>query len=248
MKSLYVSAALACALATPAFAASVDVTNANGTIPNQFLSSNGGLDSNDFHATYGNGVSLFMRARNRTGNEVYSGSTYYLDSYDGTNGKRYNVQFQFTPEAGATTATDYRLVFQIDNDPTVATNFITIDANIIGGWTLDDSYVVDGVTTRGTGTASNPIVPVSFTGSSPSPLPEYVISQSWAWDFGFLLGENPENGEFDIAMSVYSATTNDLLLTNNITAIVGTGAVVPTPAAFGAGLLGLATLALRRNR
>src|SRR6056297_2851701 len=54
-------------------ASQVDITNDNGTIDDQFLSSKGGLDSDQFTGDIANGVSVWLRARNDKDNPAGGG-------------------------------------------------------------------------------------------------------------------------------------------------------------------------------
>jgi hypothetical protein len=131
-------------------ASQVDITNSNGTINDQFLSSKGGLDSDQFTGDIANGVSVWLRARNAEDNgggddpTVSSGSasagasaTYTLNAPAEPDGGGFKFEFQFSPRDGDTVAgSNYFLELALDKDPTANTNFAP--DNIFAGVIFDD--------------------------------------------------------------------------------------------------------------
>lgn len=110
IKMIFTATALGALSVSAAGASQVDITNDNGTISNQFLSSNGGLDSDQFTGNIANGVSVWLRARNDRNNPagggndptVSSGSasadataTYTLNAPADPNGAGFKFEFQF---------------------------------------------------------------------------------------------------------------------------------------------------------
>ena len=227
-----------------AHADDVDVTNSNGTISNQFLSSNGGLDSTNFTSDTDGNISVFLRARNRGDNGadiVSTGSNYYLRLFEGASADRYSIDFQLTPAAGAGAPDyDYNVRLKIDTDPSAAQNF-TIDyaEAIFGGgalWVPSGAIVEDGISVRGGNT-------VAFTPTTG--IPSYVLSQSWALDFGFLIGSNPGAGQYDIMFSAEGI--NGTITEGESASAMISVFVAPTPTAALAGLLGLGAVAMPRR-
>lgn len=138
IRTALTAATLGALAASAASASQVDITNGDGTIPNQFLSSNGGLDSDDFTTTSGNGVSVALRARNDRFNpdgggddptvtpgsaSAGSSATYTLNAPASATGSGFKFEFQFSPRDGDTTNENYFLELTLDNDPTAGTNF-----------------------------------------------------------------------------------------------------------------------------
>jgi hypothetical protein len=107
-------------------AAQVDITNGNGTIPNQFMSSNGGLSSDNFFGTESNGVSVWLRARNEgdQGPVRRNGNVFTIREDSGADADRFAFEFQFSPMDGDQFGTSqYWLELELDNDPSASTNF-----------------------------------------------------------------------------------------------------------------------------
>ena len=139
-------------------ASQVDITNANGApgFPNQFLSSNGGLDSDQFTGDIANGVSVWLRARNNRFNPAGGGdnptvspgsvstnssATYTLNAPANPPGDPdpfgFSFEFQFSPRDGDTVAdSNYFLELELDKDPTANTDFAS--DNIFSGAIFDD--------------------------------------------------------------------------------------------------------------
>lgn len=216
-----------------AHATQVDITNSNGTIPNQFMSSNGGLSSDDFAGTEANGVSVWLRARNRGDQAPVSrtGDTFKIREASGADEDKFAFEFQFSPRDGDTTNSNYFVRLNLDNDPSTGVNFGANtneffarvfdsdnndelrDSGRASGsaadrsWDDGDSVAIDGVTSRDSGIVqfNNP------TGSRSSNLPEYVVANSWLaeWDFSTfsLLGDDfggaPGPGFYDIALTAF---------------------------------------------
>lgn len=196
----------------------MDITNGNGTIDDQFMSSNGGLSSDDFAGTEDNGVSVWLRARNQgdQGPVARTGDVFQIREATGADDDRFSIEFQFSPRDGDTTSnSNYFLKLALDNDPGAGVNFgantNTFFARVFDSdtddelldpgresgsaadrsWDDGDSVAIDGLTTRGGSIVqfANP------TGSRDSGnLPEYVVANSWLaeWDFDSfsLLGDD----------------------------------------------------------
>lgn len=196
----------------------IDITNDNGTIPNQFMSSNGGLSSDSFAGTEANGVSVWLRARNEGDQAPISrvGDLFKIREATGANSDRFSIDFQFSPRDGDTTInSNYFLSLRLDNDPTLGVNFAANTNDFVGlvfdadtddelldsgrasgtpsdrSWDDGDSVSIDAVTARTSGIVdfNNP------TGSrNPNNLPNYVVSNSWLAEWNFpnfsLLGDD----------------------------------------------------------
>jgi len=201
-----------------AFAMPVDIVNGNGTIDDQFISSNGGLSSTNFAGTEANGVSVWLRARNQgdQGPVSRSGDLFRIREATGAAGDRFSFEFQFSPRDGDTPSnSNYALKLELDSDPGMGVSFgdntntffgkvfdpdgddELLDAGRASGteadrsWDDGDSVAIDGVTERDSGIVEfdNP------TGSRDAGnLPEYVVANSWLveWDFASfsLLGDD----------------------------------------------------------
>jgi hypothetical protein len=272
-QTLRAAGVLAAGLAwtSPVAAASVDVTNDNGTIPDQFLSSNGGLDSSGFFGSQGNGVSVYLRARNDGGDDpnLRTDGTYQIQGDD----RQFKFEFQFTPRDGDTLSDNYFLSLELDNDPSDATSFL--DENTFSGrifdsdgedellddkrfgsnqvaadqrsWDDGDSVVIDGQTQRGGRT-------VDFERSTGTGgLPGYTVSQSWIanWDFGnfSLLGDDFNGGPSDPSRALIPSVdgTYDIRLTAYESAtlddqLARVTATVEVPAPGGLGLIAVGAL------
>jgi len=191
-----------------AVAVPVDIANANGTIADQFMSSNGGLSSTNFAGTEANGVSVWLRARNQgdQGPVSRTGNVFEIREASGAAGDRFAFEFQFSPRDGDDTDANYFLKLELDSDPGAGVSFgdntntffgkvfdadsddELLDAGRATGsaadrsWDDGDSVAVDGVTARTSGVVAfdNP------TGSRDAGnLPAYVVANSWLaeWDF-----------------------------------------------------------------
>jgi len=133
-------------------ASQVDITNDSGTIDDQFLSSTGGLDSDQFTGDIANGVSVWLRARNNRFNPAGGGdnptvspgsvstnssATYTLNAPADPNKDGFSFEFQFSPRDGDTVAdSNYFLELALDKDPAANTNFES--DNIFSGVIFDD--------------------------------------------------------------------------------------------------------------
>lgn len=107
-------------------AAQVDITNGNGSTPNQFMSSNGGLSSDNFFGTEANGVSVWLRARNKgdQGPVSRNGNVFTIREDSGAEADRFAFEFQFSPMNGDVFGTDqYQLSLELDSDPSSAVSF-----------------------------------------------------------------------------------------------------------------------------
>ena len=115
-----------------ALAADIDVVNNTGTISNQILSSNGGLSSTGFTTASNNGVSLWLRVRDKgPGTAVLSSNTFTLEQ-----NPTIQFEFQFTPQAGDTLPgggqfNNYQFMIQWDDDPTAGVNYATSPKYIV---------------------------------------------------------------------------------------------------------------------
>lgn len=124
-------------------AAQVDITNANGTVTDQFMSSNGGLSSDSFAGDFANGVSVWLRARNEgmQGPLQRKGDVFKIrgDSSGGNEGPDdFTIDFQFSPQAGDTSDnSNYFLKLQLDNDRTAGVQFDE-NLNTFDGRIFDD--------------------------------------------------------------------------------------------------------------
>jgi len=248
----------------------VDITNANGTIPNQLLSSNGGLDSDQFTGDTQNGVSVWLRARNDGqapppggGDDptVSPGSvsanasaTYTLDGPASPTATGFKFEFQFSPKDGDTTSnSNYFLELALDKDPTANTDFADniLSGQVFGFWDQGDSLVEDGVTQRG-GAAVEFNNPTNDRDSGN--LPGYVVVNSWKSGWQFLLGDDigaPRDGLFDLRLTAYA--DNNGLMGSQLAQVQVTADVAPIPLPAAGWLLltavgGLGVAARRRRK
>lgn len=217
----------------PVHAAQVDITNGNGTITDQFMSSEGGLSSDQFAGSRSNGVSVWLRARNQgdQGPVERDGDTFRIREATGADGDRFSLEFQFSPRDGDTREnSNYFLRLDLDNDPSQAVNFgantNTFFARVFdddgddelvdsgrstgtpGGrsWDDGDSVAIDGTSERG-GEEVDFNNPTGDRGN----LPSYVVANSWLaeWDFSnfSLLGDDfggaPGPGFYDLSLSAF---------------------------------------------
>lgn len=205
------------ATVSSAMAAQVDITNANGSasFPDLLLNSNGGLSSDQFAGTTDNGVSVWLRARNKgdQGPVSRSGNTFKIREDSGTQADNFMIDFQFSPKQFDTTNSNYFLELRLDNDPSSSVNFGAntndfvamvfdsdgddelLDSGRSSGtasdrsWDDGDSVPKDLVTTRETGSGVPPDEAVDFQVSSgsrnPANLPDYVVVNSWAAEWNF---------------------------------------------------------------
>jgi len=198
--------------------AQVDIVNDNGTIDDQFMSSNGGLSSDGFAGSTANGVSVWLRARNQGDQGPVSrvGNIFRIREATGANQDRFAFEFQFSPRDGDTRETsNYFLSLQLDSDPGTGVSFGDNTNTFFGrvfddngedelldsgresgtaadrSWDDGDSVAIDGDTSRDSGV-------VEFADASderdPNDLPAYVVANSWLaeWDFSSfsLLGDD----------------------------------------------------------
>ena len=256
MKKIWVTGTLASlsliGAITSASAAQVDITNSNGTVTKQLLSSNGGLDSKNFSGTTGNGVSVWLRARNQGDGAPLSktGTLFKIRKDDGTNqgpkGAAFDdfyFEFQFSPENDQPadgSGKNYIVELSLDNDPSTGVNFSNLtlslpvfdnDSDDSNSWDDQDTFVEDNVTVRGGQT-------VDFTSTrTGSNSPEYVLVNSWTPEYGFLFGTAPSVGFYDLRLS--ASYENDELASQQITVQVGEPTSVPLPATWLLVLTGL---------
>jgi len=233
------------------------------------------LSAANFVGTSNNDVSVWLRARNQ-GDDVpninRAGSTYFLRPDDGGSGDAFSFEFQFTPEAGATTTNEanneYFLELALDNDPSSAVSYAdnTLTAKVFdddsddelldsgrgdlpdGSWDDGDSVVIDGITERGGNT-----VDFQATSGTPDPLPEFVVVNSWLarWNFSnfSLLGDDfggaPGPGQYNIRLTAFNDDNGSV--GSELASVEITAQVVPTPSAVLGGMMLLGGLALRRR-
>ncbi|WP_018982659.1 PEP-CTERM sorting domain-containing protein [Salinimonas chungwhensis] len=249
--------ALACVLSMSVSAGQIDIVNANGTIDNQFMSSNGGLGTQNFAGGFDNGVSVWLRARNSGTNDIFrNGNTFFLNEFSGNASDDFSFEFQFTPAAGATLPdNDYFVQLKVDNDPTAGVDWsgALLEGTISEFWSGGDSYSVDGVTSRN----NTGLVEFADTSGNFDVLPDYVVTNSWKPKWNFLLGNDfggaPGAGLYDISLSAFNLNDNGeqgtLLNSVQITAQVGDPVSVSEPGPLALLLTaGLASLRLRRKR
>jgi hypothetical protein len=137
------------AAAGVASADSVDVTNGNGTIPDQLLSSYGGLSSTNFVTDTNGQVSVWLRARNAnssdTVNLVPDNNNRYVLAKPNTTSD-FSFEFQFTPASddvvmsgtgAGVVGSNYWLKLEIDGDPSAGVDFTGAGVTF-SSWVFDD--------------------------------------------------------------------------------------------------------------
>jgi len=217
LRQAVVTAVLGVMGTTAAHADQVDITNANGGpgFPDLLLNSDGGLSSDNFAGTTENGVSVWLRSRNRgdQGPVSKSGNFFKIRADSGVQDDDFQIDFQFSPRQGDTTSDNYFLKLRLDNDPSAGVNFGDNTNDFFGrvfdddnadelldsgrssgpaadrSWDDGDSVPIDGDTTRKTGSGMNPSETVDFKVSSggrdSANLPDYVVVNSWAAKWDF---------------------------------------------------------------
>ncbi len=184
-----VCAATLAACAGQAFAqVNVDPTKANG----DFIAGSG-IPSNNFQGDVAD-VGAYIKARARAGGDplALNGNTATVLSGlapGHPTASWWSFDFQFTPElTDVVNGQNYLLTLSVDIDPTAGTNFKVVsnpffdaDADPLNSWDENDGYFVN----PGGGAWSTDDI-------------DYVFSQSWRADFGFLNGSILPVGDYEI--------------------------------------------------
>jgi cohesin domain-containing protein len=185
-----IAALAGCALTA---AATAQVLNADPTkIGGDFIAGSG-IPADNFMGTV-DAVSTFFKARGRDSGQAVAihGNTYIVldgPSTSNAGASWWSFDFQFTPNmADLVTGPNYNLTLQLDLDPTEFVNFRTLsmpifdaDADPANSWDDGDGHFVN----PGAGSWSDDNI-------------DYVYSQSWRMDFGFLNGSFLPAGDYDM--------------------------------------------------
>lgn len=161
-------------------------------------------------------VSVYLKARARDNGDPIKleGNTYLvLDGPSMTNPSAdwWSFDFQFTPRPGDTIdGTNYILTLEFDRDPTAGIDFIVISLPL-----FDDDILPINSWDDGDGLKANP-GPGAWSDDSIN----YVYSQSWRPNFGFLLGMFSTPGDYQIRFSAAPADGNIAARTVSTTANV----------------------------
>ncbi|MCL4222371.1 MAG: hypothetical protein KJZ65_13485 [Phycisphaerales bacterium] len=184
-----VCAATLAACAGQAFAqVNVDPTKANG----DFISGSG-IPGNNFQS-HQEDVSVFMKARARVGGDplALNGNTAIVLTGlapGHPTASWWSFDFQFTPRlTDVVNGQNYLLTLFVDVNPTAGTNFKVVsnpffdaDVDPSNSWDENDGYFVN---PGGGAWSTNDI--------------DYVFSQSWRADFGFLNGSILPAGDYEL--------------------------------------------------
>lgn len=161
-----------------------------------------GIPNGNFASDSGD-VSLYLRARARSNGQplLVDGTTYIV--LDGpapmSSASWWSFDFQFTPRPGDTVGgANYNMTLEFDLDPSSATDFVTIsqpmfddDADPSNSWDDGDGLFVN----PGPGAWSDDSI-------------EYVYSQSWRPDFGFLNGSILPAGDYTVRLTAAPTAGN----------------------------------------
>lgn len=188
---------LACAAAHAGSPVNVDPTKIGG----DYISGSG-IPADNFLSDTNGDVSVFLKIRGRDSGQALAinGNTFVVrDGVAASNAGAswWSFDFQFTPNAAdAVDGQNYILTLDFDTDPTTGVSFLTFsnpifdavpDADPLNSWDDTDGFFVNGA-------------PVFSDGAI-----DYVFSQSWRPNFGFLYGSVPPPGEYTIRWSVRDA-------------------------------------------
>ena len=187
-----------CAIASTAAAQLIDVepSKANGT----FISGSG-IPGDNFMGDVGD-IGVYIKARARVGGQPIAvhGNTYIVldgEYAPSTGVSWWSFDFQFSPNAADTIAgQNYNLSLQLDLDSSFSTSYAAVS------WPMfDDDVVVGNSWDENDGYFVNPGGAVWSDNNI-----DYVMSQSWRADFGFLNGSILPAGDYDLR---FSATPTD---------------------------------------
>lgn len=184
--------AIACAGAIAGGPVNVDPTKIGG----DFIAGSG-IPGDNFMVDSDGDVAVYLKIRGRDSGQALAinGDTYVVRDGPATSNPGaswWSFDFQFTPSAADTIGgMNYILTLDVDTDPSDDEDFITLtnpmfdaDADPLNSWDDTDGYFVNGA----------PI----FS----DPGIDYVYSQSWRPNFGFLFGAIPGPGRYTIRWSV----------------------------------------------
>lgn len=164
-----------------------------------------GIPNGNFTEGTGGDVSLFLRARARSNGLPLDvvGSTYTVLSgtAPSTSVSWWSFDFQFTPRMSDVIAgTNYHMTLELDTDPSNAADYVTVSLPVFDADSDPANSWDDGDGLFATDTGVNGAAPTATPWDDPSW--NYVYSQSWRPDFGFLAGSILPVGQYDIRLSV----------------------------------------------
>ncbi len=156
-----------------------------------------GIPGNNFMSSSGAGTTMFLKARGRdTGQSINTtGNTFTVlagPAMSNPGASWWTTDFQFTPRSDDVGAADsvlgrnYTLTYQLDSNPSpTGTTFVTVALPLFdigaGGWDDNDGFFV------------NPLGGVWTDNTT-----DYVFSQAWRINFGFLGGTILPPGDYTV--------------------------------------------------
>lgn len=181
--------------------------------------SGSGIPADNFLSDSNGDVSVFIKPRGRDSGQplLISGNTFLLLSgaaVSNPGASWWSFDFQFSPsDADTIGGTNYNLLLEFDTDPTSGEALALVggpiwdaDALDYNSWDDGDSFFAN----PGPGSWSNDDT-------------DYVISQSWRADFGFLNGSILPPGDYTIRFTATDENGNKLASVEAIARVVDAG-------------------------
>lgn len=244
MKALIAASVIATGFAAAAHAAPV---NGTGNVTPDIIFGSGNANGS-FTGQTANNIEVGLRGKVRfAGVYNYDGDhTYTFDSTafaTATNRSLFNFEWSINVDQSGTSGAmldDFSYRLEVDNNPGILTNFVTVDPFNTAGWY--DHSLGNNLTANGAGIESTDNADLLAN------MPNYSIAQQSA-NMGFGWSPDPDlPGIYDFNLQVFAFGTTNVLSESSIRVLVTPLAPVPVPAALPMLASALALAGLIRHR